>query len=297
MQRSANQPRLLYIDSRERVSGETHNANFILHTPIKGASTIRVTSASIPITAWNIGEHNNILYCGFRAYNSADPTTYTYTHFNTTLKPGFYDITSFGVEIKRAMEAESLARFPLSFPHLSVTVEYIEGRHAFKITPNELRWNGEDEGDNLYDWLHFPDKSELGGNWFNSVNYLLGNDVTDSPVDITPYIDSPVNTAGMESTYICRLLMDSSLLMHVSFVNDSTSASASPVTHVLARIPSQAPGNIVSYFSSSNTEIACQVSQSTISDFRIWFTNHRNVIQNLNGAEFSIGCALTYHNE
>lgn len=104
-------PKYFLIDSRDRISGSSHNFRIQMTPGIQPIKRVKACGVSLPLTNYIIDSTNNMIY--LPAGHSA------------SLNPGVYDYATILVEIKRALDISFIG---------TVTVTYDLTTFKFTIT-------------------------------------------------------------------------------------------------------------------------------------------------------------------
>lgn len=131
-------PRYFLIDSRDRISGESHNFSIQLKPGISPIKSIKLCGLVLPLTNYIVDQNNQNIYF-------SDGSNYT-----AVLTPGIYDYVSILPAIKTAMEATAYAG--------TITATYDVNTFKFNIAGS----------------VNFG--FTFGTNRLNSASYLLGFD-------------------------------------------------------------------------------------------------------------------------
>jgi hypothetical protein len=108
-------PKYLLIDSKDKISGVSHNFQVQLKPALRNVKSMTLLSTSIPLSNYIINDNNNILRF-----------TDGVTDFTATIVSGIYDYVTILTAIKTAMEATAYAG--------TITVTYDIVTYKFTIT-------------------------------------------------------------------------------------------------------------------------------------------------------------------
>lgn len=97
----------IVLSSNYRSTGSLSNPEFILKNPIANIHSVKLKSAMIPLTFYNIDTHNNKLYL----VEQANPST----TITCTISPGNYTSTTILTALKSALELEGEDTYTVTF--------------------------------------------------------------------------------------------------------------------------------------------------------------------------------------
>lgn len=155
-------PKYLLIDSRDRISGSSHDFKIQLKPALTSVKSIKLLSVGLPLTNYIVDSTNNKIY-----FNDGT------TDFTATLSNGVYDSDSILSAIKTAMEATGYGGV--------ITVTYSDITLKFTITSTlniSLSW-GTTENSAAY---------LFGFNNVNTINTATHTSDNVPHLSIPPYI-------------------------------------------------------------------------------------------------------------
>ena len=301
----SNQIEKLYIDSRDRQTGQKSNdfsvsiGNF---RQLTGLSSLYVDSMVFPNSLYPINSNNNKLYLNMRRYSgNIAPTTWTNQYFTVTLPEGSYTPSDLITTLNPLIQSSYNTAYPSNPRYMTTEMLYNEKKSIYTIQPTNLYGRGDANapGGGLIDHLVVLDETSdaYENSFIDSLNYLLGfeNMSYSYPVDITPFIGSPI-IRNISSTALPRISGEQYLFLHCSLISNSESSTKNTSENdILYKI------NLVSGYSdiiySATGHSASNVSvntQSTISNIRFYITDSRNNQVDMRGGEYSFILSLRY---